>query len=356
MIIIMPLSLFCQEKDTEDKVRRREHLPNKLRVLQISRENQSTEKHTSHFQPQLNRNVCLSEDELDTKSLSDRNMSNDDDFVSLTGVRSCATGSSSTQSMSDINEVEENAIPHHSDYSGSDGEQDFPSFTQTDFPQLQTNNAGIPLCPTELSALWNVNGQWETPLSFHPHNTPTTTLASNMSAPLQAPVQDKAIQANSKTDASPVCQSAYDLLTDFPTLQRPESPSALGGLCHRNFKTKAARTESSLTFYCQDSVVSHERRLESAPCEVSSICSGDQKSVVNLETFELVSQPNSPVVSCEKVKAKKPQSPTGNTSVCLASMLTAELHISVRITILSIPFYSGNMSFQDTESSKSIQN
>lgn len=342
-------------KDTEDKVNIAERPSNKLWVPHINRENQSREKLTSHFQPQLNRNICLSKDELDTKSLSDSSISNDDDFVTLPGARSCATDSSSTQSVSDINEVEENEIPHHSDYSGSDSEQDFPTFTETDFPLLQTNKAGIPLCPTELSAVWKVNGQWETPLSFHQHNTPTTTLASNMSAPLQAPVQDKALQANSKSDASPVCQSAYDLLTDFPALQPPESPLALGGLCHGNFKTKAAKTESSLTFYCQDSVVSHEMRLESAPREVSSICSEDQKSVLNLGTFGQVSQPNSVAVSCEKKKANKPHSPTGNKYMCLTAMLTAELLISVSITILTILLYSGNMSSQDTKCSESIQ-
>lgn len=296
-------------------------------VPQIKWGNQSTEKLDSHFQAQLNKDVCLSEDKLDTKSLPDSKMSNDDDFVTLPGVRSCATDSSSAESVSDINEVEGNEIPHHSDYLGSDSEQDFPSFTETDFPQLPTNKAGIPLSPTEPSALWKVHSQWEAPLPFRPHNIPTTTLARNTIAPVQAPVQDKALQANSKTDTLPKCQSAYDPLTDFPTLQPTENPLALGGLHHGNFNTKAAKEESSLTLlpnHCQDSVVSHERRLENVPREVSSICSGEQKSVLNLETFGLVSQPRYPAVSCEKVKANKPSPPTGNKSaVCLTGILTA---------------------------------
>ncbi|XP_056254655.1 uncharacterized protein LOC130183365 isoform X2 [Seriola aureovittata] len=329
-------------KDVEDKQRSVENSLKKIRVLQsISRTDKqscasepgplatnpiccATEEAALHLQdeedpPLPSRNTCENEDEQDIKQSSDSNAS-DDDFVSLPEVRSCATESSDDGSASDNSdcEREENEIPHLSDKLRSDTKQDSPPYTtEKDFPPLATIRSGIFPCPMETPASWKMHGQWEIPLSFHPHDIPTATLASKMTTPAQAPVQGKAEapQANSKTDATPAAatqQEAYDLLADFPALQPPKRPFASGVLRDGNLRTKDAKKQRGLTRppnVRQESGASRQRRMENVPHEVSSICAGDQKSVANLQTFCSVSERNSPTISCGEMKANNPPPP-----------------------------------------------
>ncbi|XP_044027211.1 uncharacterized protein LOC122864139 isoform X3 [Siniperca chuatsi] len=324
------------EKDAEDKQRSVESSLKKIWVPQSSsrRETQSsapqpqplatdpvcsaTEDHTPHLQDEeesplpstLPRDTCESEDEHDIRSSSDSNSSDDDDVVTLPGVRTCATDSSNDDSASDNNDCseEENEIPHSCVELSSDGEQDSPtSSTEKDFPPLSTIKAGILPCPTEPPASGKMHGQWEIPLSFHPHDIPTVTLASGVTAHAQAPVQGKAEapQANLKSSApsaDPMQQEAYDLLADFPALQPPKKPLALGVLCDGNPKTKKTEGKRGLTHSPnrrQESRASHQRRMENVPHKVSSICAGDQKSVLDLQIFGSISQR----ISCEELKA-----------------------------------------------------
>ncbi|XP_041822890.1 uncharacterized protein LOC121628056 [Melanotaenia boesemani] len=300
-------------KDTKDKGTVIESPVKKMLATQTSsRHEQSAEDHDSHLPSKVTDEMGKREDEPDTKSVSDGNSGNNDEFVNLPEMQTFANNSDGVSLVSDTNEERGNKIPHLFDDSSSDRKQDSQSSKEKDFPQISTNRAGNLLCPTEPSALGKAHGQWETPLSLHLHKNPTATLASGTSAPVQAPVQSKALKANSKTDTSPVQQQAYDLLADFPALQPPEKPSALDALRHRNPKTKAAEVKRGLshsTNHCQGSGVSHEKRVENVPREVASICSGDQESVLNIQKFGLVSQCNSPTVSCEETKANVQQPP-----------------------------------------------
>ncbi|XP_051811035.1 uncharacterized protein LOC127535992 [Acanthochromis polyacanthus] len=279
----------------------------------------------------LRRETCESEDEQDARSRSS-SKSSDDDTVTLPGLKDCATDSCDDDTVSDTNEVKENNIPHSPDELSSDSVQDSPSSMEKDCPPLPTRKAGIKLRPTRPSALGKMRSQWEIPLSFHPDDIPTATLASAAVAPVQAAVQrkGKAPRANSKTNgppplapriwanvaaaAVPVQQPAYDLLADFPALQPSEKPFVLGVLHHGNPKTKAAKGKRGLTHStnrCQDSGVSHEKRLENVAHEVRSICAGDQKSTVDFQTLGLVRQSSSPTISCEELRANNKPPPRG---------------------------------------------
>ncbi|XP_047461539.1 uncharacterized protein LOC125020245 [Mugil cephalus] len=266
---------------------------------------------SSLLPPKLPNNICESEDEP-TKSSSDKDVSdNDDDFVPLPGVRSCAT-SSGDESEGGTTEVEKNEISRPTTVLCSDGERE-PSLRKKKDPPTQTTiKAGPPSCPTEPSATGKSHGQWEIPLSSHPHDVPTATLASGVSALVQAPVQGKAEapQAHSTTYPPPVIpeqQKAYDLLADFPALQPPKKPLALGVLCHGNPETIDAEGKRGTDR--QDRRVSWERREENMPLEVSSICAGDQKSVLDLQTFGSVGQLNPPTVNREELKANNQPPP-----------------------------------------------
>lgn len=122
-------------------------------------------------------------------------------------------------------------IPDLSERSCSDREHGFLFNTKTDFPQLPTNKAGIPPCPTEPSASRKVQSQWEIPFSFHPRHAPTATLASGTSAPVPAPVQRKELHTDSAADTSLVLQRASNLLADFPPLLPPREPFSSGVKC-----------------------------------------------------------------------------------------------------------------------------
>ncbi|XP_067468092.1 uncharacterized protein [Thunnus thynnus] len=256
--------------------------------------------------------TCASEDEQDTRSSSDSSSSDDEDFVTLPGLRSCATNSSGDDPVSDVSDsdMEENEILHSPDESSSDSRQDSPSSSsEEDFPALSSVKVGTLPQPTAAPASGKVQGQWEISFSFNPRVIPTDTLASGMTVPGQAPVQGKAEahQAKLKTNATPAAptqQEAYDLLADFPALQPPKKPLALCVLRNGNPNTKEGKR--GLTHsqnHRQDTGASHQRKMENVPHEVSSICAGDQKSVLDLQTFGSASQHNSPTISCEVLKA-----------------------------------------------------
>ncbi|XP_030597599.1 uncharacterized protein LOC115788627 isoform X2 [Archocentrus centrarchus] len=330
----------CQENDVQDKPRSVENSLQKMWVSQPSSKGKESsvlvpqhlvtnpvcfEGHTPHLPDgqhslhpsNLPRDTCESENEQNARCDPDSYSSDDSNLVSLPGVQSCATDSSKNDLVFSAKEVKKKEIPHSSVQLSSDNEQDFFSNIDKDFPALTTVSAGISLCPTEPSALGKMKGQWEIPLSFYPHDTPTVTLASAVSGPVRAPNQGKteAPEAHSKTKALPavpVQTKAYDLLADFPALQPPKKPLALGALHHGNPKTKDAEGKRILThmpIHCQSSQGSHERRLENLPHKVSSICAGDLKSVLDLQTFGAVSHHNSPTISCEQPKANKQQPP-----------------------------------------------
>ncbi|XP_029299634.1 uncharacterized protein LOC115016106 isoform X2 [Cottoperca gobio] len=282
----------------------------------------ATEDHTSQDEEdpalpsKLPGDTCEREDEKNISSSSDSSSSDDDNSEALPGVRSCGTDSSDGDSESVNNdcEEEENEILHSSDELISDSEQDsLSSSTEKDFPPLSTILAGISLCPTVPPALGKMHSQWEIPLSFHPHDIPTATLASNVTAHAQAPVQGKAEapQANSKKTAEALTQQeAYDLQADFPALR------------DGNSKTKGVEGKRGLTHLqnqCQESGASHQRRKEHVPHEVSSICAGDQKSVLEIQTFGSTGQRISPAISCDEVKAnnRPPPRVAGTDGVCV---------------------------------------
>ncbi|XP_034748652.1 uncharacterized protein LOC117957165 [Etheostoma cragini] len=217
----------------------------------------------------LPRDTCESEDETNRSSSSDCVSSDDDSCVTLPGVRRCATDSSDGDSE-------------------SENKEEIPCYTtEKDFPPLSTIQDGILPCPTEPPALWKVPSQWELPLFFHPDNT------------LAAPLAETP-------------QVAFDLLADFPALQPPKKPLALGVLLNGNPKTKGASWKRGLTHsqtQRQESGASHQRRKENVPHEVSSICAGDQKSVLCWSTFGSTGQRNSPAISCEELKANNQPPP-----------------------------------------------
>ncbi|XP_025758095.1 uncharacterized protein LOC100709710 isoform X1 [Oreochromis niloticus] len=333
-------SQSCRERDVQDKQRSVENSLQKMQVSQSSRAGTQSsvpapqhlvtnpvcfEGHTQHLPDRedslhpfkLPGDECGSEKEQNASRGSESYSSDDSDAVSLPGVRSCANDNSNNDSVVSAKEVKKKEIPSSSVELSCDNEQDSFFTADEDFPALTTINAGIPLSLTGPPALGKIKGQWEIPLSFHPHDIPTVTLASGVNDPVQASIQGKpeAPEANSKTKAPPavpVQNEAYDLLADFPALQPPKNPLALGELRHRNPKTNVSKGKGVLTpapSHCQSSRGSHERRLENSPHEVSSICAGDQKSALDLQTFGTVSHRNSSTISCEQRKANKQPPP-----------------------------------------------
>ncbi|XP_074470070.1 uncharacterized protein c19h1orf94 isoform X1 [Sebastes fasciatus] len=317
LVSVRTLEADCTlEEDAGVKQMSVENSLKKILVSQSS--SRRRDKQTSGPQPQplaTNPVRCESEDEKNIIGSSDSGSSDDDDFVALPGVRSCGTDSSDSDSEVENDcEEERNKISHSFDGLSSDGEQDSPSpSTEKDFPPESTIKAGILPCPTRPPAAGKMHSQWETPLSFHPHDIPTATLASCVTAHVWAPVQGKAKAPRAKSKnrappAAPTQQEAYDLLADFPVLQPPEKP--LGVLHDGNPKTKGAEGNRGITDsqnQGQESRASHQRRMENVPHEVSSICEGDQKSVLDLQTFG--STGISPTISCEVPRANNQPPP-----------------------------------------------
>ncbi|XP_034401700.1 uncharacterized protein LOC117739418 isoform X2 [Cyclopterus lumpus] len=258
---------------------------------------------------------CKSEDVKDTSGSCDSNSSDDDsDSVTLPGVRSRGTDDSdddSERGNSDCDE-EENKIPYSINELRHDREQDSPSScTEEDFAPPSTIKCVILPCATELPASGKMHSQWEIPLLFCPHDIPTATFANDRTA--HAPVQGKAPQANSRNNAAaaaaPTQQEAYDLLADFPALQPSKKPLALGVFRDGNPKTKGAEGKGGHTRsqnQCQESRAFHERRMANVSHKVSSICRGDHKYLLDLQTFD---QGISPAINCEELKANNQPPP-----------------------------------------------
>lgn len=190
---------------------------------------------------------------------------------------------------------------------------------------LQPIKAGDQPCPTEPSASRKLHGQWEIPLSFCPNDIPTATLANGMTAHAQARVQGRAEapQGISKTNvpaAVPAQQEAYDLLADFPALGPPLRPLAMGEAHNVHPKAKEAKGKRGITHLPnprQESEASQQRTIENVLHEVSPICAGDQKSVLDLQKIGSASQRNSPTISCEEKKANNQITLKGINLPCL---------------------------------------
>lgn len=282
------------------------------------------EKEDPPHPSQQTRVTCKDQDEHNRGSSPDSNSNNDDKSTAPPVVRTHATDSGIDGSASDNNDCE--------DELRFDSKQDSPSSrTQKDATLLSIIKPGMPPCSMKPPAWGKMRGQWEIPLSFHPHDIPTATLASRATAHAQAPVQCKAEapRANWKVSprpAAPTQQEAYDLLADFPALQPPKKPLALSGLWDGNPKTKVAEGNRGLVGspnHCQETGASHQRRMEYVPHEVSSICAGVQKPVLDLQPFGSISRCNSPTMSCEEQQANNQRPPEGNKSAALFISLSS---------------------------------
>lgn len=212
----------------------------------------------------------------------------------------------------------------HADDSGSAREQDFPSLsTHTYFPSLSSVKAGRPPCPRDCPASGKMQGQWEISLSVHPHDIPTATLAGDTTAHAQASVQGKeeAPQANLRASPSPAVptqQEAYDLMADFPALKAPKK-GALSAARDGKSKSKVVDGKRGI-FYTSNHYqeAAHQRRIQSVPREVSSICAGVQKISLDLQAFGSAGQFNSRTISREEQRANNQPPPEGiKSAVCL---------------------------------------
>ncbi|XP_056275129.1 uncharacterized protein LOC130196771 isoform X2 [Pseudoliparis swirei] len=171
-----------------------------------------------------------------SRSCDSHSSDDDNDYDTGPGARSCGTDDrdgDSERGNSDCDE-EEKKIPYSFHELWYDREQDSPSScTEKDFPPLSTIKSVIVPCPTELPASGKIHSQWEIPLLFCPHHSPTATFANGGATHAPAPVQGKAEapRANSRNYAAAAAstqQEAYDLLADFPALQASKEPLALG--------------------------------------------------------------------------------------------------------------------------------
>lgn len=188
-----------------------------------------------------------------------------------------------------------------------------PDFTtRKDFLPLCAVRAGIHGSPMEDSPSGKLQGQWESPFIFRSHANPTATLAKARPAPVRAPVQEKAKapQANLKAEALPITpkqHKPYDLLADFPVLRRPHGTNT-------NTKAMDKKGSTDSAAFHQQSGTPQPRRRQNVPREDSSLCAGDPKFVVDLQTFGSSSQLISATISCELLDANNQLAHGGNKS------------------------------------------
>lgn len=110
----------------------------------------------------------------------------------------------------------------------------------------------MPSCPTESPASGKMKSQWEIPLSSHPHDIPTATLANCIIGHVQAPVQRKQkhlrqSQKNSPPPAGSTKWKPYNLLADILPLSHPKK-SLVRSVIHDGFpKAKDREGELGLT-------------------------------------------------------------------------------------------------------------
>lgn len=193
------------------------------------------------------------------------------------------------------------------------------------FPTLSSIKAGRPPRPTECPASGKMQGQWEISLSVHPHDFPTTTLAVEMAAHAQAPVQAKeeAPRANlgaSPSPAVPPQHEAYDLMADFPALKPPKRERLLNAMRDGNTKTRPGDGRQGIVYMPNHyhHKPSYQRRIQSVPREVSSICAGVQKISLDLQPFGSSGQLHSRSIGREELRANNHPPPEGNKSAaCL---------------------------------------
>ncbi|XP_029023898.1 uncharacterized protein LOC114866289 isoform X2 [Betta splendens] len=143
-----------------------------------------------------------------------------------------------------VHESRSQSINHY-DPSG-ERYQSVDEHNQSDFPPLSTAGRGLLPHPTGPPASGKLHGQWEIPLPIRPHNPPADTLAS---APASVQGGAEAPRAASKTFAPPAARTQrgpYDLLADFPALQPPTRPLALGERHGGNPKSRDAVGEREI--------------------------------------------------------------------------------------------------------------
>ncbi|KAM3596601.1 uncharacterized protein V6R79_017596 [Siganus canaliculatus] len=285
--------------------------------------------------------TCQSEDELSVRSSPGTSSGDDDDFVALPKVRTRATDSSDDDSASGSSDCEAKNENPHSDQMSSDSKQDSSSCSsEDDFPPLSPNKTGVLPNPTEPQASGKMQGQWEIPLSFHPHDIPTATLANSGTDHAKARVQvrAKSPRANLKIaapPAAPMQQEAYDLLADFPALQPPKKPLALGIFREKNQMAKNAEGNKGCAHspnHCQKSGAPQQRRMGYVPHEVSSICARDQKSGLDGQGS------GSPNKHGSQTKANHQPPPAGVNNLELLRWLLQEKYFLSRMTQLENVF------------------
>lgn len=275
-----------------------------------------------------------------SRSCDSHSSDDDNDYDTGPGARSCGTDDrdgDSERGNSDCDE-EEKKIPYSFHELWYDREQDSPSScTEKDFPPLSTIKSVIVPCPTELPASGKIHSQWEIPLLFCPHHSPTATFANGGATHAPAPVQGKAEapRANSRNYAAAAAstqQEAYDLLADFPALQASKEPLALGVFHDGNPTSNDAEGKVGHTRsqnQCQESRAYHRRRTGNVSHKVH-IRAGDHKYVLNIQTFD---HGISSSISCEEPKANNQPPPRGNTSVtCL--LHSRALHMPLLLSFI----------------------
>lgn len=203
-------------------------------------------------------------------------------------------------------------------------EQSFPSAASTHmyFPTLSSIMAGRPPRPTECPASGKVQGQWQISLSVHQHDFPSTTLAAEMAAHAQAPIQGKeeASWANLQVSPSLAVSTqpvAYDLMADFPALRPPKKERLLSVVREGKMRPVDGRWGIFYTSNHYHHEPSYQRRVQSVPREVSSICAGVRKISLDLQPLSSSDQFHPRSIGREEQRANNHAPPEGKKSAAL---------------------------------------
>lgn len=172
-------------------------------------------------------------------------------------------------------------------------EQSFPSAANAHmyFPTPSSIMAGRLPHPAECPASGNVQGQWEISPSVHPHDFPSTNLATVMQhAPAPIQCKEEVLRANSQVSSSvaiPTKHIAYDLAADLPAIRTPKRERPLSVVRDASGKIRPGDGRRGV-FYSSNHhqhEPSYQRRAQGTPSEVSSICARVQNISLDLQSF-----------------------------------------------------------------------